>query len=646
MKRIFFILLFSIILLSQPTYNVLAVCGCRCSPGICPGDSVFDAAVFSQKVLSYAKEAATFVEKHLTTIQVTATQINTYKTMWDQTVKRPLQDAMTLMTIAKNSEQILNLVNGSTGGDSLLVADPIGFVENKKINTLRAAYNNVEKSGGLYSESFLNNIVQTARTSVDTPSLSQSSIPTIIQNNICDDAELSQLAMEEVSAGGTEEYTEAEYKEEKAYWNEMLCVGNPKEDKQLAETLLALDKERPTSGKDPWGGWLAMTGGDNEYNRKIQKEIATQKKVEAKMATALQDMNNGGGIRSATICVAYDDKGVCTKEEVINPSKAISEAFSEAKLAGLNTAMKALGTGGDGGSFISDISGILSLAGEAYNAIGQVSGSISEIVGGITGAIGSVEGTMNQLGGQMDALTGTVIGGGIGDSVLNTRRTAVKPTNTSSVVAKPPSQNLLSDPERKATLILPIQRILGDHLRSVDNLVKVDNDYISEINHYKSLVEGIRSCYAGVETYARTYASSTPYANYSTPQSVLDFYAHEMKVSNDLIAVLNEEINTMVPNAKNVIQNTLNSVNASNSSEEITSLTDTYHNTVDGGGLPTITSIGRREGDYQIYKSDIETKTNIQGSITTHNNACTSADTAVKNAIIERDRPAYNYYGG
>ncbi|MCF7844090.1 hypothetical protein K9M47_04345, partial [Candidatus Gracilibacteria bacterium] len=43
-------------------------------------------------------------------IESTATQINTFKTMWDGTVSRPLKDAMTLISIAKNADQILNLV--------------------------------------------------------------------------------------------------------------------------------------------------------------------------------------------------------------------------------------------------------------------------------------------------------------------------------------------------------------------------------------------------------------------------------------------------------------------------------------------------------------------------------------------------------
>ncbi len=650
MKKLLLVFLLSTTLFLPCSQKTFSFCDCRCFPGICPGDIVEDVTLWGiqegYEAIDIAKQAAKYVSEYSTAINTYTTQINTYKTMWDQTIGRPLKDAMTLMAIAKDSEQILNLVNGSTGGNSLLVADPEEYIKNKGLNSLRSSYNTVEAGKGLYSEGILNNIVATARNSVDTTSLNQSSVPSTIQNDMCDDTTLSEIAEDEISEGGTIDYTEEEYKEEKDFLYNELCVGDPTTDKATADKLLAVGKQKPSLGM--WDNWLATTGGDNEYTRKTKKAIATEQQIQDKKASALQDMKSGGGIKSATICVEYDEKMQCTKEEVINPSKAISEAFAKAKTAGLDTAISTFGTGGDGGSFLSDIGGILSLAGDAYNAVGQVMSVVNDVngvIGQVTGTINGIEGSINNLTGTIDQLTGQPITSGRNDSVLTARRTALRSTNSGVVTNKSYAPDLANDADRKATLLLPIQRILNAHLSTVNDLTKIDNDYISEINYYKGLVEGVKTCYANVESYARSYATSTPYANYSTPQSVLDFYTREMQISNNLIATLTNERDTTVPQAKSVIQDTLTKVNTSNSSDEIIDLTNRYNNTVDGNGLPTVNSNGVRSGEYQIYKSGVENKLMEQGIIGSQNTACTSALDTVKAAITERDRPVYNYGG-
>ncbi len=83
------------------------------------GIPVIDPAAIARMVIDFVTDnplqVMQLAKETKTAIEVTATQINTFKTMWDQTIGRPLKDAMTLMAIAKDADQILNLVNGSTG---------------------------------------------------------------------------------------------------------------------------------------------------------------------------------------------------------------------------------------------------------------------------------------------------------------------------------------------------------------------------------------------------------------------------------------------------------------------------------------------------------------------------------------------------
>jgi hypothetical protein len=575
MKNFLIILFVVFSIVYDSSDKALADCDCRCFPGICPGDVVIDATRISTMITDFIKDAGIQLPKlsakTVTSIQTTATAVNTFKTMYDQTIRRPLKDAMTLMAIAKDSQQILNLVNGATGGDSLLIANPEQFVKNKELGVLRNSYNTIAANDGVYSESILNSIVATAREGVDTASLNQSSIPSAVQNNICDDEELTAIAEDEVSNGGEDEYTEEELKAEKEYLYETLCANDPTQSPETAKKLIAFNNERPSSGKDPWESFLRKTSGDNEYAQTQQASTRIKQEAETKKDFAKQDIANGQGIRSATICTKYGEPGpngepgVCEEETVINPAGAIKDAFSKAKTAGLETAMNALGTGGDGGSLISDVSGILGLAGDAFNAFGQVSGAIGELTGAVNSVIGSVEGTAKQLEGSIDSLTGAKVTTA-GPSITSLR-TVSKPTaNTSSVTSRSYTQNLVSNSSQKAELILPIQRVLNAHLTSINGLTKIDTDYIEQVNYYKTLVEGVKSCYIDVENYARTYATSTPYANYTTPQSVLDFYAHEMRLSNDMIATLTNERDVTVPSAKKTVEDILAKVNASNSS--------------------------------------------------------------------------------
>ena len=659
MKNFLIILFVISSIIYDSSGKALAVCDCRCFPGICPGDAVIDTTRISTMITDFIKDYGIQLPKlgkeTVTSIQTTATAVNTFKIMYDQTIRRPLKDAMTLMAIAKDSQQILNLVNGATGGDSLLIANPEQFVKNKELGVLRNSYNTIAANDGVYSESILNSIVQSARGSANTDlktsllSLNQSSIPSAVQNNICDDEELTAIAEDEVSNGGEDEYTEEELKEEKEYLYETLCASDPTQSPETAKKLIAFNKERPSSGKDPWDSFLRITSGDNEHAQTQQASTRIKQEAETKKDFAKQDIANGQGIRSATICTKYGEPGpngepgVCEEETVINPAGAIKDAFSKAKTAGLETAMNALGTGGDGGSLISDMSGILGLAGDAFNAFGQVSGAIGELTGAVNSVIGSVEGTAKQLEGSIDSLTGAKVTTA-GPSIASLRTVSRPTSNTSSVTSRSYTQNLASNSSQKAELILPIQRVLNAHLTSINGLTKIDTDYIEQINYYKTLVEGVKSCYVDVENYARTYATSTPYANYTTPQSVLDFYAHEMRLSNDMIATLTNERDVTVPSAKKTVEDILAKVNASNSSEEITALMNFYQDTIDREGLPTATSNGVRNGEYQQYKGTVEIATIGEGTITVHREACASALASVKSAITERDRPVY-YYG-
>jgi hypothetical protein len=543
------------------------------------GIPVMDPVLIGKAVVQFGVE-------NMTKIQSTLTQVNTYKTMWDQTIARPLKDAMTLISIVNGSKQIKNM------GSKLVIPNPEQFVRNKAIDSIQTSYDTVEENGGYYSDSFLKSITDSTRSSANTDiktslnSLSQSSLPNDLQDNICTDEHIALRAEEEATQGGTIPYDENTFLEKKRTLYAKYCQGDPSTDKELANSLVQKYRESPTKVGNSWDIILKKTNGENTYTKTALMASRVEKESATKQEFAKKDYELGGGIQSAKICIKYNSNGRCEEEQVLDPGSVIKTAYDKAKSSGFDTAISSFGTGGNGGSFFGDISGVLSLAGQAYDTYNSVSGTIN----GIQGSINTVTGTV-------DTITGS---GGTGSGNTTPGRPG---TNISSVTQVTYTQDLANDPERKASLLRPIQKILNAHLSAITGLATTDANYIAEINNYKASVSDVKTCYEGVLAYADS--NQWPY---TIPASVFTFYDQETTASDALIQKLTTEKNVSVPNALQIIQNTTASTTDSNSSNEIVAITNRYQDMIDNNNLPTQQTAAMRDSEYQQYKSELQMK--------------------------------------
>ncbi len=575
----------------------------------------------------FALQTKDYIVNGVTASQGTITAANTTLIQINDKVLKPAADIAKIAQIVSGSQLAMSL------GNSLSVADPFSYVENKGKEVVVANLGAVSGSKGFYSDSIGSYVVNSVRGDDQTSkiiSLTQSDLPTLIQNKACKDSQLTLLAKNDVTkSDGT--YDQKELNSRKTSLFNTLCKGDPKKDPKLADTLIRAQKQNESIG-GPDVLYKVTVQGENEYTRGVLANNAIQKQVDAKKDVVAKDLASGGGnIKSESTCdksAYYDVNGdpyttengdivdvngkpvtgnpslsiPCLKESITKASASVRSVYNDAINAPLKTLQASL-------------SGSASLIGTIFNTVG--------LVGGIVNA---VDATANNL----DRATG---GSNLPNGSARVTYTPVKTTNgavyTNTVNNSTPNtfitaqttytQDLLQTPALKAPLIGPIVSLLNSDLTGLDNFLSLDQNYLAEINLYLSQLQSLNSCFDQLVT------------DFKVPKDAgfASFYTSKKASTDALLANITAEINN-IPVAKSLINDTLTAINNSNSTSQISDLFTNYQNQIASKHLPTGSLLAQRQSESQLYQLSVEQDMGTTGAISSFASQCTALRTQYK----------------
>lgn len=538
----------------------------------------------------YASEVATQAFSGTTAFQTTLNTIN-------NTVLLPMKDALTITAMMTSGDQIENLILGGLGNDSLLVRNPEGYVENEGNKAIKRVIDGTPND--FYGGSIKDYLVQTySNTDVDSriKSLSQSSIPATIQNNLCDDAKLTARSIADVqNADGTYKQEDAAARKTALYNN--FCKCDPVKDQTCAKNLTSVSNQDPSiCGTDCL--FKITNGGENTYSRAVQASIIAGEQKDKVQTKTQADLTAGGGIKSKTDCPdmsAYIDPttGETALDENNNPvtppiDVPCSISQSSAGLKELwNQHLKS-----PLDSMRSSLSGLSSILSTGFTTL--------NLLNGISGAVGSI--------------------GGSGTSGGTVRYS--NPIKTSY------TPNLSQNPALRENTLRPSQGQFGTHLDALNTLENTTNDYVAQINLYKSQLERIPGCYT---TLINDFASSSPnLKNNADVVAAQSLYTNQKTISDNLLAE-KTSILPQIAATRNVVNEVKTKIEASQSTEEINDLFNDYQNKMDGKndlnliGLTKATISGiNLKGDLTNYTQTVQSELADTGNTGRAINRCAS----------------------
>ncbi len=604
MKKSFFTLMLLLALVTTGAPKAHAIFGV--------GDVVFDPTAFGRALVSYAQQGAQLVKETVTAGAGTITAAQTTLTAVNQTVLIPMQNGLTLIAILRSGDMIRNLISGALGTDPLLVKDPEAYIKGKGKEVVRASLGDLAKQDGIYSDSALKAVIAKAKydnlsLSSKIASINQSGLPAMEQKERCTSSALSAQAIRDVSkSDGT--YSQADYKSR--YQDIYKAICGDLRDKNTQNALLAVSKASPSLNS-----FLAITQGDNQWNKtqQIKQEIAqaAAQKIEA----AKTDLLNGGGIRSETKCVkkATDDGmgGVlydnttgtsvpCIKEEITKAASVLSASYKEAIAAPLKTLQAGFGSGAG------------SLIGTAFNTM--------NLLQGISSGLGDISGSNSSSGsGNSSGNTSGSNGSGSNSSSGSTGASGnTSPNNTTITKQASYTKDLVGNPQAQSTLTsTPIEQLQA-HKKSLAELASVDARYLTAISAQRSSLLSLKACYDSILT---TYPEDT------TLQSDGRFSAAKLYYEPQLAAnalepakIINEK--NLVTKGTAIIDQTIATLQASVSTEEILNTFLAYQKQINTEGIPGLVSGLSREGDYTTYVNETQQARGDGGQISQLTKTC------------------------
>jgi hypothetical protein len=498
-----------------------------------------------------------------------ATAISTDLEMVDTTIFRPLQTALITAAQQEAANQIIGWVNGGTQSDSLIIANPEKYIRDQGITAVKGAIKNIPVDsayGGTIFQSILDQYQDAGGIKEKLAALSQSNIPSVIQENMCDDSSLTNLALQDVQ-DATGNYVASELATRKAELFNYACNGDPETDPDLAARLEDLNDQNPSIGG--WDSWLAITGGDNEFTHTQKSLDAAEEYNATREDLATKEIYDQAGPISQTVCDNPAQTGSvggvaeCLGDILtINPGEVVSGALNNAANAGIDRLTNLM----EGG--FSDL--LISVA------INKLSSGINSSLSGMS----TTNGTSNTA------------------STVNSNST--------------PRQDLLGNTQAKSNITGPMQRMFDSNNDKFSSLDSLDRSYLGEINAYGSKIDAGRACYDNL--------IQTQVAVPTDPQVIeaYAFYDDRQKKIDAAKAIILPEL-AKIAEAKKLMADTIAAVNNSNSTTEISTIYTDYINKMDNGNYPTTKTEGIRKGQYSKDKSEAKSD---QENIDKYNNTC------------------------
>ncbi len=494
-----------------------------------------------------------------------ATQAQTFFT----TVMGPIANALIANMLQNTSQNIVSWANGGFNGDGpQLIQNPKDFIKKEENNVARQALVAVPSTGGLSDSIFatISSSVRDQNKPIGTKlkELSVSSIPGCVQKTICTEAGLTSLSRERATdANGVVD--EATALVEKEYLYGYACSCAPNDDAECASKLMDLYEQRSSLGGSC--AWNALTGGDNSFTKStiasgiVAEEVATAKKL------AENELFLGLGAVSETKCLdlQVDDGGnsYCNRSVVVNPGKSVQSAIELAVNSGTLRLTNIQGEG----------------------VLNQIFGSLTEklFTKGLNAGL-------------------VALGGGDNSSETVTSVT-------------PPSNDLSTDPERKASTVSAISQHFTMMKGILDNLESTDREYESAIRNYRNEVTQVKTCFDSLVN--RGIVSTED----SRSVRAYAYYNDRMGKITTTEGVINEDL-VKIAAARDLIRSAETTIASSQSSQVISTAFDTYRETYTKRKLPDNNTYSARRTKFTKDKDGAERDTED----TTHLNTCSQID--------------------
>ncbi len=525
--------------------------------------------------MQIVQEGTALIAKHSTLINTAAN----VKTMIKDTILDPIANQLISAALQGSSKDILSWVTGGfDGAPSLILANPEAAILNAGVNAARSALTGLPQDG-IFSASLFSTLKDAYKGSNDLKaqlqSLSQSSIPSLVQDTICSDAALTSLAINDIRDPQDGSYTQAQLTARKSELYNYACAGDPKTDQKLATRLNDLNTQNPSiTGME--GFYSVAVRGENEFTRgQIAKDLVAKKVADDEEIKKLENYGGGQNAVSERECEIYEDDTAitdpntpvgatkdpaCLQWKTITPGATVGALFAKGQGAGLDRLTNIMGDG-----------------------------SLSSLLSGLATAF----------------FNSSSRGGGVSSGS--------RPSNTPTVVSssRPIVQDLSNDSTKKDETIGTIMSQIDSYDTTLKKLQGIDSSYLSDIAEYQNKVTQGKTCYDSLIS-NNTMSSSDPRAT-----NAYSFYASRQSEINTRRNALNEEV-IKVTRAISLNNEVRNALTSSNSTQEIGTIFRTYQSAIKKENLPEMGSDGTREAEYQASKSNTENDT----SLTSYQNTC------------------------
>lgn len=398
------------------------------------------------------------------------TSVSTHGSFVKQVILDPIANALISSALEGASNDILSWVSGGFGGsDPLIIGDPESYIRNKGNEAVKGILDGIPTDSA-FGDSIFNSLLAKYKGTSDVENvineLTKSNIPSLIQNNLCNDAKITSLSIDAVT-DNTGSYNPEELAAKKTeLWN-YACTGDPNTDPQLAARLQDLNTQNPSIGG--WDTWLATTGGENDYTRSVKaQDIAAQRVAEVKQ-TQTNEIYQGAGPVSEKECLKFDSAPTegqiakCLQWLTTTPGDQVGGTLTEALTAGTKRLENIMGDG---------------------SLTGMLQGfAISAITSGIKKALNAS-------------------GGGTTYNIP-----VMLPTS------RPVVQDLANDPLKKTQNLQPMDKQLAYYLSTLNNLAAIDSSYMSDLLSYEAKVTALKNCTVATSYYNNRMSRITPAKN-------------------------------------------------------------------------------------------------------------------------------------
>ncbi len=502
-----------------------------------------------------------------------ATAISSNISAVDATIGRPLVTMMINTAQQKAAKDIVSWANGGFKGDPLIISDPGKYIGDAALAQVKLGLGSLPKNSP-YSDSIFNSLVGQYKDSEDLGakinSITQSNIPSLVQKNFCTDSSLTENAV--ASLGGDMASIDPKaLQQKKKELKDYACNGNPNTDQKLAARLTDIQSQNASVGG--WDSWLAKTGGDNAYTKKVLATNEINAKAAAEKDKAQKEIYQGAGPVSQTKCLKTSTVTKTGETPICEPGQKVTLTPGKTVASSLDRSAN------------SGIDRLTRLQGEGLAAF-IMEKAMSSLVSGLNSAFNGSQ-------------------GGSSSGSNNNQTTTV--TSKS-----PPTQDLAGDEDTKTAITSPVFKMLENSQSTFDSLESVDTEYLAEVNTYATKIASGKSCYDSlIENKTVTPDNPQVVAAYS-------FYEDRQNRIDIVKSALTQELKKLA-NATQLITTTKTKLKETNSSEEINTLYNNYTKEVEKGEYPTIETLGKRKGEYSKTKADIKNDKDVDTYQTTCN---------------------------